>query len=118
VTAGSRVGGRAVLFTSVPRYGCAHSSDPTAACNAAMACRKRKENLFMKLRNCKACISTTGGAQGCAGRAERATEYSAARESCSRFTVVAGPDGLVLATRERGLQVEPASIHNAGDETV
>jgi len=25
---------------------------------------------------------------------------------------------LVLATRERGLQVQPASIHNAGEETV
>ena len=49
MTAGSRVGGRAVFITSVLRYGCAHSTDPTAACNAAMACRKRKEKSFHEI---------------------------------------------------------------------
>jgi len=49
VTAGSRVGGRAVLVTSVPRYRCVHSSDPTAACNAAVACRKRKEKYLHEI---------------------------------------------------------------------
>jgi len=39
-------------------------------------------------------------------------------ENYSRSRIVAGPDGLVLATRERGLQVQPASIHNAGEKTV
>ena len=61
---------------------------------------------------------STGGAQGCAGRARCAAKYAVARKSYSRSRIVAGPDGLVLVTREHGLQVEPASIHNAGEETV
>jgi len=61
---------------------------------------------------------STGGAQGCTGRAGRAAEYAVARKSYSRSRIVADPDGPVLATRERGLQAEPASIHNAREETV
>ena len=47
-----------------------------------------------------------------------AAEYAVARKSYSRSRVVAGPDGIVLATGKRGLQVEPSSIHNAGEGTV
>jgi len=61
---------------------------------------------------------STGGAQGSTGRAGCAAEYAVARKSYSRSRIVAGPDGPVLATRERGLQAEPASIHNAREETV
>ena len=49
MTAGSRVGGGAVFVTLVPRYGFAHISDMTAACNAAMACRKREEKYFHEI---------------------------------------------------------------------
>jgi len=48
----------------------------------------------------------------------RRAEYAAARNFYSRSRTVAGPDGFVLATRERGLQVEPAFIHGACKETV
>jgi len=52
--------------------------------------------------------------QGRAGRSALAVEYAAARKSYSRSKNAAGPDGVVLATRERGLNVEPVLIHNAG----
>lgn len=57
---------------------------------------------------------STWGAQGAAARA---SEYAAARNSYSRSKRIAGPESLVLNTKGRGLQVEPASIQNAGDET-
>jgi len=63
-------------------------------------------------------LHSSGGAQGCAERAGSAAEYAAARKSYTRSRFVAGADGLALATRERGLKEEPASIHNAGEETV
>jgi len=58
---------------------------------------------------------STGDAQGCTGRAGRAAEYAVARKSYSRSRTVAGPDGPVLATRERGLQAEPSSIYDAAE---
>jgi len=50
---------------------------------------------------------STGGAQGCAGRARCAAKYAVARKSYSRSRIVAGPDGLVLATRETGFKWSP-----------
>jgi len=61
---------------------------------------------------------STGGEQVCVGRGGRAAEYAAARKVYSRSIIIAGPDGLVLTTRQRGLSVEPASIRNAGEETI
>jgi len=43
-------------------------------------------------------------------------EYAVARKSYSRSRIVAGPDGPVLATRERGLQAKPSSIYDAAEE--
>ena len=58
---------------------------------------------------------STEGAQGCTGRAVCAAEYAVARNSYSRSRIVAGLDGPVLATRERGLQAEPSSIYDAAE---
>jgi len=61
--------------------------------------------------NCTTLLGVCWACWACCGRA-------AGRNSYSRSEILAGPDGPVLATRESGLQVEPASIHNAREETV
>jgi len=60
------------------------------------------------------CTTLLGVCWACWARCGRA----AGRNSYSRSEFLAGPDGPVLATTERGLQAEPASIHNVREETV
>ena len=57
--------------------------------------------LYHSMAVCWACWA-------CCGRA-------AGRNSYSRSEILAGPDGPVLATRERALQEEPSSIYDGAE---
>ena len=56
-------------------------------------------------RKCTTLLGVCSACCACCGRA-------AGRNSYSRSEILAGPDGPVLATRERGLQAEPSSIYD------